>query len=63
MSKSITLTIKPDGSTNVDVSGFQDGSCLKATEDLEKALGKVEERKLKPEAERAVVEQKVTAGY
>lgn len=62
MSKKIIFTAKSDGSTNINVEGFEDGSCLKATESLEKALGKVEERILKPEASRLAVDQKIKIG-
>lgn len=48
--KYIELTILPDGSTKLEAVGFPDGSCLKETEDLEKALGKVTKRTLKTEA-------------
>lgn len=36
----IEITIGKDGGVKIEpVSGFKDGSCMKETEDLEKALG------------------------
>jgi DUF2997 family protein len=38
--KEILITIGPDGSTSVETKGFQGAECLKATADIERALGK-----------------------
>jgi hypothetical protein len=45
----ITVTFNPDGTVEMDAEGFEGGECLKATQDLEKALGKVTNRTKKPE--------------
>ena len=51
--KSIVVDIHPDGSVKIEAEGYKDNTCLKATEDLEKALGVVKNRTKKPEALRA----------
>ena len=54
--KSIEIKIFPDGKTTYDLDGFTDGSCLKETEGLEKAVGgKVTKRTNKAEAYKAGV--------
>lgn len=45
--KSITIEIDEEGNTKVEADGYTDGSCRTATEPFEKALGAVEERKMK----------------
>ena len=45
----IFITINPDGNVTIRTKGFKGKSCLKATEALEEALGKVSERKLTSE--------------
>jgi hypothetical protein len=42
--KYIEFTISPEGEVTVRPVGFADGSCVKATESYEKALGVVAER-------------------
>lgn len=49
MAKTI-IRIKPDGSTEIEGTGYTDGSCRKAAEPYERALGAVGEQALKPEA-------------
>lgn len=49
MTKEIVITIKPDGSTEVEASGFKGRECVDATEVFEKILGEVKGRKAKPE--------------
>ena len=46
----IEVVIKKDGTTTVEGKGFQGNECLKETETLEEALGKVGSRRMKPEA-------------
>ncbi len=47
--RSVEVTIKPDGSIEIEAVGFKGGACEKATEAVEKALGVVASRRLKPE--------------
>jgi hypothetical protein len=37
--KTIEITVSPEGTTNIKTSGFTGSSCRDATRDLEKALG------------------------
>ncbi len=48
--KMITIDVDKKGGSKIEAHGFSDGSCLKATKSLEEALGAVQERELKPEA-------------
>ncbi len=48
--KTITVTIDEAGGSKIEAAGFSNASCLKETESLEEALGKVSDRKLKVEA-------------
>lgn len=43
--KYIEFTVSPDGEVTIKPIGFADGTCVKATEGYEKALGVVVERK------------------
>lgn len=47
----VQVTIRPDGTVEVDAVGFTGTKCLEATKFYEKALGAVVERKKKPEME------------
>jgi len=48
--KSIVVTVKQDGSVEVEAIGFKGNACEKATEAIEKALGiEAAPRKRKPE--------------
>ena len=38
-SKTIEITVSPQGATSIKTSGFTGGSCRDATRDLERALG------------------------
>ena len=58
--KTIEVTIDKKGKvTKLEAKGYEGKECLKATEPLEKALGKVTKRTLKPESvkEPSVAEQ------
>ena len=48
--ETIIVDIDKKGGVEIEAEGFKDASCLKATENLEKALGKVSERNKKAEA-------------
>lgn len=37
--KTIEITVSPEGATSIKTSGFTGGSCRDATRDLERALG------------------------
>jgi hypothetical protein len=43
------IIIGPDGKISIDIKGASGKSCIELTEFLEKALGEVEDRQLKPE--------------
>jgi len=47
--KEIILTFEEDGSVHKEVNGYKSDTCLKDTDFIDKAIGKVEETKLKPE--------------
>ena len=38
-SKTIEITVTPEGATSIKTAGFSGGSCRDATRDLERALG------------------------
>jgi len=52
--KTITVTIDKQGGTKIEAAGFTGNSCLKETEDLEEALGKVSDRHMTAEASKPV---------
>jgi len=52
--KELKITIDKFGRVSIDASGFIGKECIKETEDLEKALGTVKERKFKPEYNKKV---------
>jgi hypothetical protein len=45
----IIISFSKDGTPSIEVKGVKGSSCLKLTEDLERALGAVENRQKKPE--------------
>lgn len=47
--KTIEITISPEGTTSIKTSGFTGGSCRDATRDLERALGIAGTEHLLPE--------------
>jgi len=49
MPKSIEVTISKKGETKIEAKNFEGAGCLKATQSLEEALGKVKKRHEKPE--------------
>jgi hypothetical protein len=49
MSKTIQITFHPDGTTEVQTSGFRGDSCMMAAQFLKKALGSVLRTKKTPE--------------
>jgi hypothetical protein len=56
--KTIKVTCKPGGSTKIEVSGFSGPACLRETQSLEEALGKVDKREMKPDSgERVIIDQ------
>lgn len=61
--KTIEVTIEKDGKLKIEASGFSGGACLKETESLEQALGKVEKRSMKSEASKGItIADKATVG-
>ncbi len=48
-SKTIEITVTPEGATSIKTSGFSGGSCRDATRDLERALGAAGRESLLPE--------------
>jgi hypothetical protein len=47
--KTIEITVSPEGTTSIKTSGFTGGSCRDATRDLERALGVSGRESLLPE--------------
>jgi hypothetical protein len=47
--KTIEITVSPEGAVNIKTSGFTGGSCRDATRDLERALGVSGRESLLPE--------------
>ena len=47
--KTIEITVSPEGATSIKTSGFTGGSCKDATRDLERALGVAGRESLLPE--------------
>lgn len=54
----IEVTVRPDGSIEVDAVGFHGGTCEQATAFLEQALGPVTTKQRKPEYYRHAVVRK-----
>ena len=47
--KTIEITVSPEGATSIKTTGFTGGSCRDATRDLERALGVAGNESLLPE--------------
>jgi hypothetical protein len=47
--KTIEITVSPEGATSIKTSGFTGGSCRDATRDLERALGVAGKESILPE--------------
>ena len=47
--KTIEITVSPEGATSIKTSGFTGGSCKDATRELERALGVAGRESLLPE--------------
>jgi len=47
--KTIEITVSPEGATTIKTSGFTGGSCRDATRNLERALGLAGRESLLPE--------------
>jgi hypothetical protein len=47
--KTIEITVSPEGATSIKTTGFTGGSCRDATRDLERALGVAGRETLLPE--------------
>ncbi|MFM7648604.1 MAG: DUF2997 domain-containing protein [Cyanobium sp.] len=47
--KTIEITVSPEGATSIKTTGFTGGSCRDATRDLERALGLAGRESLLPE--------------
>ena len=48
-SKTIEITVSPEGSVSIKTTGFTGGSCKDATRDIERALGVSGRESLLPE--------------
>jgi len=48
-SRTIEITVTPEGATSIKTSGFTGGSCRDATRELERALGVAGRESLLPE--------------
>jgi len=60
--KKIIITFGPDGSSNIEASGFVGKACETATAFLIKGLGLTKRRKRKPEYHQAGVGNQAQAG-
>lgn len=49
MPQKITVSISPDGTTEVEAHGVKGQGCTALTEAIEQALGDIRNRELKPE--------------
>jgi hypothetical protein len=47
--KTIEITVSPEGATSIKTSGFTGGACRDATRELERALGVAGKESLLPE--------------
>ncbi|MFM7135683.1 MAG: DUF2997 domain-containing protein [Planctomycetota bacterium] len=47
--KTIEITVSPEGATSIKTSGFTGGACRDATRDIERALGVAGRESLLPE--------------
>ena len=47
--KTIEITVSPEGATSIKTTGFTGGSCRDATRDMERALGLAGRESLLPE--------------
>ena len=54
MEEKLVFTIKPDGSTKIEVYGVKGGSCKTLTKDIEEALGKTVSDRETPEMRETV---------
>lgn len=62
--KTIEITVTPEGATSVKTSGFTGGSCRDATRDLERALGLAGKESLLPEYyQRASTGEQIRQGH
>lgn len=63
MAREIIVTVDANGNTVIETKGFSGSDCLKATMDLEKALGATTaDRKTREFNQQATTEQKQRAG-
>jgi hypothetical protein len=61
--KTIEITVSPEGATSIKTSGFTGSSCKDATRDLEKALGVSGRESLLPEYfQRASTSEQIQQG-
>ena len=59
-SRTIEITVKPDGSTSLETKGFAGNGCRAASEFLERALGSRESEQLTSEFHQSVAESQQT---
>jgi len=61
--KEITFIIKPDGTVEIEASGYSGRECTEDTEAFEEVLGEVTDRKKKPEMyQRAGASRRLSTG-
>lgn len=60
MAKEIIITVKSDGSTVIEASGYAGRGCLNATKPFEDSLGVITQRKPKPVILQETEENEVT---
>jgi len=55
--REIEVTIHPDGTISIEAHGYEGADCEDATRFIEQALGKVQQRKRKPEYYRGTAQR------
>ena len=58
--KKIVIVFDKNGGSKIEAFGFTGGDCLRATKDIEEAIGKAEGRKMKTGPDGVQSEQVVT---
>jgi len=62
MAKEIIITVKPDGTIEIEATGYAGRDCLKATKPFEDSLGVITRRKPKPVILQEAEENEVGCG-
>ena len=62
MARSIEVVVDPAGEIQIEAVGFRGADCEKATAFLERALGRIERRRAKPERYAGAVQNEQRIG-